>query len=111
MPWKSRSRLRFDPQCGRPVGDQQNAYRTAKPPSEPALRTQLEVADETALVIDVSFLALRGTHTLGHQLTLEPARGKSAEDWLQSVRIRARMSAAAKSRHLGTTAGGRPLHT
>ena len=31
-PWKSRSRLKFDPGCGRPVGDQQNSYRTAKPP-------------------------------------------------------------------------------
>ena len=42
-PWKSRSRRKSDSQRCRPVGGHQNAYRTAKPPSEPARRTHIEV--------------------------------------------------------------------
>jgi hypothetical protein len=56
-PWKSRSKLKSDPQRGRPVDGQQNARRTAKLPSTPDRHTHLDDAGKVILAINVSFLA------------------------------------------------------
>lgn len=67
MLWKSRSRLRSDPQRSRPVGGQVNARRTARPPSAPARHTHFDDADVAFLAINVSFLAFRRTHSPGQK--------------------------------------------
>ena len=66
-PWKSRSKLKSDPQRGRSVDGRQKARRTARLPSAPDRYTHFDDTDEAFLAINVSFLAGPRTGSPGHQ--------------------------------------------
>lgn len=69
-PWKSRSKLKSDPQRGRSVDGRQKARRTARLPSEPDQYTHFDDTDEAFLAINVSFLAGPRTGSPGQFLPL-----------------------------------------